>query len=152
MSENATAILSNVFCEVLETQAFMFAEPAGNDEFPEDIEDCVSTEVGFRGNRKGEIHLTVPENLAIELAANIIGLELDDDQAEEKAYDALREILNIICGNFITELYGEDEDVSPTIPETKKKKARFWKKAMKDKATECFFVDDIPVMIGFEEK
>ncbi len=152
MSEKAVDILKEVFTEVLEKQAFMFAVSADRSEFPSEALECVSTEIGFSGNCNGEIHMTVPEHLAVELAANIIGLDVDDDAVDEKALDALREILNIVCGNFITRLYGNTVDMSQTIPETSRKNPNYWAGLLKCSGTQCFLVDDIPVMLGLEEK
>ncbi|MFP4458833.1 MAG: chemotaxis protein CheX [Candidatus Zixiibacteriota bacterium] len=146
MSKDKNEILSNVFCSVLEMQAFMFAEPAEAEDLPREVNDCVMTKIGYNGDQNGIIEMAVPSDMALELAANILGMELDDEFAKQKANDALKELLNIICGNVITDLHGTKADISPTIPEIETLSAQEWKDIM-DKNSLYFIVDEIPVIL-----
>jgi CheY-specific phosphatase CheX len=148
MSNEEFEILTQVFCDVLEKQAFMFAEPSEKDQMPRDVENCVSTEIGFDGDSTGFIKCTVPSNLAIELASNIIGMDLGEDNPEEKANDAIKELLNITCGNFITEKFGNEAQISPTIPESQDMDSADWKSFIQDENSLAFIVDEIPLFIS----
>ncbi len=100
--------LGSVICRVLEQAAFMFPEPA-------DMEEGISFDeyeyniarIAFEGDKSGEIILIVPVEFRAELAANMLGEEIEESDSKGKHADALREILNIIAGQLLTTLYGE---------------------------------------------
>lgn len=100
--------LGTVICRILEQTAFMFPEPV-------DMEDGISLDeyeyniakLAFDGDNSGEIILIVPVEFRAELAANMLGEDIEESDSKGKHADALREILNIIAGQFLTTLYGE---------------------------------------------
>lgn len=133
-------MLTNVFCNVLETQAFMFAEPV--EEFPMTPKDFVVTHIGFKGVKNGRIEMVVPASMTVEIAESILGMEIEDDEA----IDAIKELLNIICGNLVTKLYGESALISPTIPEIDDVSSEGWEEYLSDNAL-LFAVDDKPIIL-----
>ena len=42
------------------------------------------------------------------VSANMLGTDEDSDDASEASIDALKEALNIFCGNLLTEMAGEE--------------------------------------------
>jgi hypothetical protein len=64
----------------------------------------------------GEIHMWYPPEISTIAAANMLGVDETDEKALSKGDDALREILNILAGNLLTELYGEDVLFNLTVP------------------------------------
>jgi CheY-specific phosphatase CheX len=145
--DNLPEALRDVFCDVLEKQAFMFAEPALLDELPQNVKGAVVVDIGYSGEHSGSLHLVVPSELARQFVANIVGLDVSDVN-DEGAKDALKEILNIVCGNFLTVFYGESAFVSPMIPTVKMMGDDYWQGILDDTGKFAFLVDDIPVMIG----
>jgi hypothetical protein len=58
-----------------------------------------------------------------ELAANMLGMDMDEDVSIEEQQDALRELLNVICGNLLPQLGGTQEIFSIEVPEIIDKEA-----------------------------
>ncbi len=105
MDENTRTRIGNVLLEVLEKQAFLFVDP-GEDPDLASVDVYLAASVGFAGAAAGRVSLAVPSAMAAELASNFLGCEPDDPAAAAQAADACKEILNIVCGHILTELYG----------------------------------------------
>lgn len=60
--------------------------------------------MSFTGAMQGECLLMVPEALCPEIAANILGLDTDDELAAMRAQDALKELLNVTCARIAEKL------------------------------------------------
>ena len=103
--------------EVLERQAFVFADPdpgAGAPEGP-----MLAVSLRFGGDAAGGLALALPLEVAREIASGVLGCEPDDPAADLKAGDACREILNIVCGQALTSAFGPDPVFDLTIPEVR---------------------------------
>lgn len=145
-------ILKRVCCDVFEQLAFMFGED------PETEEDaaappggCVLTAMGFSGPAKGRIALAVPEEMCPQIAANVLGVEPTDDLVTENAHDALKEMLNVMCGRLLTELAGEEPVFELTVPEVRAIPDETWQKLHATPGTLALIVDDSPVLLRFEQ-
>jgi len=115
MTKQIREALAQVGVETFEKLAFMFAfledgEPV------EQIEDGVSADVVFSGPFAGRVTMNISAALLPELAANMLGL---DDEAEvtlEQRYDALKETLNVVCGNLLPAIAGRDPIFNMEMP------------------------------------
>lgn len=116
MEPQKTATPMAVFSEVLANAAFLFAEEGEAGLIPDD--PWLETRIGYRGPFRGELKLLCPRAFATLLAANLLGIEAEDDDAKSKAEDAVGELLNIICGQFITTVYGSSAIFDLSIPIT----------------------------------
>lgn len=105
MDENTRSRIGNVLFEVLEKQAFLFGDP-GEEPDLASVDAYLAASVSFAGAAMGRISLAVPAPMAAELASNFLGCEPDDPAAAAAAADACKEILNIVCGHLLTDLYG----------------------------------------------
>jgi len=141
--------VSATFCRVLEQLAFMFAEPAGRDAFASQEGEWLILSIGFSGPLVGALQLVVPPRLCIALAANMLGMDDDDDAAGDKGLDAMKEVLNVTCGNILTELAGTDPVFTLTIPEVKPLDAPGWAGLLEDGAAMGFLIDDHPALLRF---
>lgn len=118
MSPEERQIVISVMAEVLETMAFMFADPYENEEIPEEIPDAIKASMEFCGEEGfGAISLTVPAEMCMELASNILGMEPDDPNSQSKAEDALKELLNVITGRLATGVFGTKPVFTLSVPE-----------------------------------
>jgi len=108
-------LLARVAQETFETLAFMYSvheqdAPSG---------PPVTAEVNFRGPVHGRLVLTVSDTMLSALGSNMLG---DDDMqaaSDDQQRDALKEVLNVICGNLLPMLYNQYDvfDVqAPVIP------------------------------------
>jgi len=117
MSGQNAIILDGVCKLILEELAFLFCESQDASTFDyNQIKDAHKASMLFSGPKNGKFELAAGRNLCLVLAGNMLGIEPDEEQAETHADDALKEALNVICGRFLTEAYGEEAVYSLTAP------------------------------------
>jgi chemotaxis protein CheY-P-specific phosphatase CheC len=97
--------LAEVVARMLEEAAFIFAEPATGVSLPEEL---VTSELSFDGPMSGLLLLAGTPDLAIELAANMLGLEANDAETQQRSEDAIGEMLNIISGALLEGWFGSE--------------------------------------------
>jgi CheY-specific phosphatase CheX len=110
-------ILSETARRIFEEAAFALADSPENG--PEDgysTEPLLSFAVEFSGPFSGILTITTSERLPIILAANMLGMDDSDPDASEKPADALGEILNMICGNFLPAIAGSGPEFQINAP------------------------------------
>ncbi len=106
MGLNYSQLLSEVAAETLEQLAFIFSlsdDPDENTIWNENVTGC---HVTFSGPHQGEILLAINSAVLPELAANMLGMDDDEEPSLEHQEDALREALNVICGNLLPKIGG----------------------------------------------
>lgn len=81
------------------------------------------------------------------LAANMLGLDSDDDLANERGEDSLKELLNVGCGNLLTELAGPDPVFDLEVPRAEKLDADGWGKFCHVEETVALLVDEYPLLV-----
>ncbi len=138
------------FTGVLEKMAFLFAEPV------EHVEELRLADVPLRKARMrfsgvlhGVLDLAIPKTLCIEVAANMLGRDLDDPGATARGDDAFRELLNVVCGQILTSLVGERPMFSLTVPEAGEMGPGELERLQSDVDTVGFSVDGSPVLLRF---
>ena len=143
-------LLRDVFFQILEDLAFMFAEEPEDEEIFGTGAPYVNVSMTYNGPSTGTLSLSVPEELCPEIAANVLGLDPDDEIITAKPHDALKELLNVICGNLLTEMAGEDPVFDLSIPEVRPLDTEGWNTMRVEPTTESFSVDDYPVLLGLK--
>jgi len=97
-------LLTDILGTVLQDSAFMFVEP---DQEPVEWSDKVfAASLAFESVRGGTLRLTMAVPAGVELAANMLGTETTDPEAEENGRAAVSEVLNVIGGAFVTRYFG----------------------------------------------
>ena len=147
MESRAKELLSGVFCDVLEKQAFMFADPVDKEDLPSIEADCIRARIGFTGEMDGELVLLVPGEMCAEIAANILGTDADDELSIQRGQDALKELLNVTCGQFLTTFAGEKPVFDLSVPEITTLDAEGWQASLDDSDTLAFLVDESPALL-----
>ncbi len=104
MHEVTPELLTDILGTVLQDSAFMFVEPA--EEPAEWGEKVFAATLAFESVKGGVLRLTMALPVGVELAANMLGTEIDDPEAEENGRAAVSEILNVIGGAFVTRFFG----------------------------------------------
>lgn len=116
MSDRITEILVREAVDTLEKLVFFFAEP---EEDPSTFADTdvftVATE--FSGPYSGRLVMEYAAEGLAELAANMLGIDEEDEITEEDQRDALKETLNIICGNVLPAIAGSEAVFNIAAPE-----------------------------------
>ena len=146
MEKELRHILDTTLCEVLEKQAFVFAEEIPVDEVPEPAGVMLQSRISFSGPFSGTLLLYAPELMCCEIAANFLGVEPDAPGIAEKAPDALREMLNVICGNFLTAAAGDGPVFDLTVPQANPIGPDEWARVLSDPALMCYLADDHVVL------
>ena len=141
-------IVSDVVCDVLEKMAFMFGEPAQENEARDiDGDAGILVAMKFTGDQEGSLALAAPDGLCLELAAHMLGLEVEDPEAMDKAKDAFKELLNVACGNILTTLAGAEPVFDLSVPEITTINAQDWKALLHEECAIVLIVDDFPVIL-----
>ncbi len=100
--------------QILEETAFIFAD---REEDPPDWSgEPLQAEISFAGTSRGLLVLTTSVEFATDLAANMLGLEPDSAEVSDSAPAALTEILNIITGALLENMFGTDTICDLGIP------------------------------------
>ena len=146
------ADVKQVCCEVLEQLAFMFGEDAEEDStLDAPAGGCVLTAMGFSGPAKGRFALAVPEDLCPEIAANVLGVDEDDELVAQNAHDALKELLNVMCGRLLTSLAGDEPVFELTVPEVRAINESTWQNLRDTPGTLALIIDESPILLRFEQ-
>ena len=99
---------------------------------------------------RGSLAIAVPSGFGVELAANFLGVDPGEARAEDLAQDATEELLNVICGQLLTRLYGCGYVFQLSIPEARSIGTERWNALGKEKEGIGFLVDDeYPALIRF---
>jgi hypothetical protein len=148
MDETTSAAAAQAMQDVLERQAFLFADPAEGGEKADG--PLLAASLRFAGARAGSLALAAPVALAREIAAGILGCDADDPMAGERTGDACKEILNIACGQALTALFGTDPVFDLGVPEARllsEQEAADWTAAPEVRALS---VEGAPLYVRFE--
>lgn len=115
MTPNHSETLLEVAGETLEQLAFVFSFPEQNDPQAVMDADVTGARVNFSGPLQGELLLVISSAVLPELAANMLGLDEGEVPPEDQQKDALREALNVICGNLLPRIGGVEAvfDIQP---------------------------------------
>lgn len=108
--------LGELAIEALERTAFVVAELADED-FIDDLPEAEwFTRIEYSGPQSGAVFLSGSTGFLLELAASLLGVDVDDVTAESEGLDALREMTNIIGGSVVTAIGGEHCELSLGLP------------------------------------
>ena len=117
MNSKAQQSMNDALSRVFDTSTFLCAYPIEDSaEVPERAE-TVGASIQWFGPQNGKLILLVDRNLLNELASNMLGATDEAEFTAEQSVDALKEVLNMICGNFLTSCYGEQSVFDLTPPE-----------------------------------
>jgi len=154
MSDQRMQDLCDVVRDSLEKLAFLFAS-ADSPREPIPFQDAMTAIASFSGAFSGYLAVSITPPALTELAANMLGIESDEIE-EEHQQDALKEAVNIICGNWLP-VEGGDEAIfhidapqflSPSEAETAltgRKLSILAQMTVEDEPCDIYFYRDDPV-------
>lgn len=110
------SIVASTAVETMEKLAFLFSFPdeERKEAFPG---PAIAGKVGFNGLFSGSLALRMTSSVLPELAVNMLGLDDEEETNQELHLDAFKEMLNVICGNLLPALAGEEAEFSIDAPE-----------------------------------
>ena len=145
---NDNDILIKVCCDVFESLSFMFGEAIDLDEVDSESGSFINVSISYKDDRAGAIILIVSAETAKILAYNILGIDEDEEDLPfESSMDALKELLNTICGQFITSRFGDEPVFDLTVPETKTISLDEWQESVDSGNFLALNVEDEPILI-----
>ena len=96
-----------VATDTLESLALMFLVP--EEEAANPLPPCSRrVAVKFTGPFEGMLILAASESVLPALAANMLGLENDSLPTTDQQEDALKELVNVVCGNLLPAIAGKE--------------------------------------------
>ncbi len=143
------AMLTRIVTQVFEDLAFMFVDPA---EGPPDLAggQWLEVRMPFEGPGSGRLALAAPVGLCREAAGNILGLDPEATGACDRASDALKELLNVICGHVVCELFGTEPIIHLGIPAIAPLEGDALRRCVEDPDRVGLCVDDRHLMLALE--
>jgi len=117
MNEEMKQALEIVSIRILEDAAFLFVERADEGARPGPDWRPAGAELRWTGPREGTMRVWAEPSLLRVLSANMLGIEEDEPAATAAGPDALREILNMVVGNCLTEAWGPGPVFHLEVPE-----------------------------------
>ncbi|NLX58397.1 MAG: chemotaxis protein CheX [Phycisphaerae bacterium] len=113
MTTRYDQVLQDVAAEAFSTLGFMFPMDEGDSADAGPLADPVVAEVCFSGPQSGALKVAVEPQLPAVLATNMTGA--DDQAPAEQQLDAFKEMANVICGNILPRIAGQEAvfDVHP---------------------------------------
>ena len=101
--KNILAVVAN---ETLEKLAFLFAFP-DDDRVKDGPAPALTGRVDFRGFFSGALIMRISHSTVPEIAVNMLGLDDDFEVSDHEQQDAFKELLNVICGNLLPAIAGD---------------------------------------------
>jgi chemotaxis protein CheY-P-specific phosphatase CheC len=115
MQDQKTPTLNSIFSEVLQNLAFMFHDEDEAEIAPGEV--WLETVIRYRGPQDGTLRLRCTRDFAVLLAANLLGTDPESADSLGRAGDAVKEFMNILCGQYVTARHGVEDVFDLTIPE-----------------------------------
>ncbi len=106
--------LSALVADVLGRLAFMVEDDVGVE--PRAGVSWLCGEITYHGPVSGSLTCWCQRTFAVQLAANLLGLEPGQQEAATACEDALQEFLNVLCGQLVTDWYGRSAVFNLSIP------------------------------------
>ena len=110
---------------VLEKMAFMFADLVDPSELDGGGSDLLEATMEFTGKTQGRVLLAAQAELCASLAENMLGID-EDEVNDGSMEDALREVLNMTCGLYLTNRWGDDVVFDLTVPVVRRIELEQW--------------------------
>ncbi|HEX7596962.1 MAG TPA: chemotaxis protein CheX, partial [Polyangia bacterium] len=107
--------LASVVIDLLESAAFMFA--VTSDEKPWVAEEILHARLILGHEERFQLSICVPSELGLTLAANLLGLEPDSDDAKAGIGDSVGELANMVAGLVAVDLFGPDVVCKIGVPQ-----------------------------------
>ncbi|MCD6569263.1 MAG: chemotaxis protein CheX [Deltaproteobacteria bacterium] len=151
MENDPQKILEEVAAHVLESMAFMFADVVERDEIPGIEDTYFHAQIEFAGHSTGKIGLVFLPELAADIAVNVLGIEPEEialDDVDNTIEDAVAEVLNVVCGQFLTSMFGDKPVFELSVPHVSKLDSKACNDLLRSSDTVAFMIDDAP-MLGY---
>ena len=101
-------ILAQTVSRIFGEAAFIFTDALDEKAKPlVENWDAEGVSLNFTGKASGELRMWVGSGFARLAAANMLGIDAPSEEARQKGLDALKELINMVVGNYITAAFGD---------------------------------------------
>jgi CheY-specific phosphatase CheX len=109
MSDSIQTTLAQIASDTLEKLAFLFAFAVDKEPSSLALADkpMEGVYVAFAGPVSGALIMEVSHDVLDELVSNMLGLDAPHELSPEERQDALGETINVICGNILPVVAGD---------------------------------------------
>ena len=147
---DTTTSLEKIGILALEDWGMMMTETIPSDrELFRDNQDLYLGTIEYSGSTKGKLAVVCDKPFLHTLYCNILGLDEDSDTAEQNEYeDTLKELTNVILGNFLTEAYGAETVFELIHPNAQLADATNLDSFFEQHSIVCIEADEHPVAIA----
>jgi len=108
MNNRLNDTLSSVAEEVFESLAFVLLAFEEEESSPPADATRTVASIAFAGAFEGMLFASVSDGLLPTIAANMLGLDFDEIPPQDVQRDALKELMNVTCGNLLPKVAGEE--------------------------------------------
>lgn len=140
-------ILVEVVADVLEQFAFMFIAPIEPKQVTLPAHSMWRAEIRFTGPFSGRLSLCGSAPFCALLASNILGMDTEE-LTPEHTRDALKELVNVTCGELLVALSGKKTVFNLTVPTMERIDTEAARAALTRPDTIPVMVDDEPLIIS----
>jgi hypothetical protein len=106
--------LGTVISEVIENLTMMVVQEL--DENPDGFNPQLMGTIEFTGPVNGKVVVRCSDSFSSALAGNLLGIDPADKSIPANAWDALEELLNVVCGNLVNLLFDRDKTFRLSSP------------------------------------
>ena len=149
MQSEESKIIKKICFDIFEQLAFMFGEELEKDDVQCPEDDFIKAVMTFSGHKNGAVEIIIPARLAPALAYNIMGVDESDNMESGIAEDALKELLNTLCGRMLPSLYTDQETFDLLPPEVQSVSRQQWQEFLIREHTIAFAIEDHPILLNF---
>lgn len=117
MTPAFTEALSKVAVRILEEAAFLFSDDLAPADRPDHTWQPIGAGLEYEGSEDaGHVQVWADADMVRSLASNMLGLDEEDPESGAHVADALKELLNMVLGNVLTEVWGTEPVFHLGIP------------------------------------
>lgn len=138
--------------EVLASMVSMSLRDATAKDLPPIENSALNVRIEYRGEHSGEISIILGDNLASRIAKAFLGMDNESDLLDDMIEDSARELLNVICGHFVTIKYGEKPIIKISVPRLFSISPALFNILSINEDISSFMVDDLPMLGLVREK
>ncbi len=148
MHDERTVTITSICFDIFEHLAFMFGDELEKDDVQCPEDNFIQARMLFSGHKKGSIEIIIPARLAPALAYNILGVDESEPIEMEMAEDALRELLNTLCGRLLPALFTDKETFDLHPPEVEPVTRKQWQEFLSLEESLAFAIEENPVLLN----
>ncbi len=143
---------SRLFIETLEHVSFQFAEQIEANELSHIPDDLIDVTLDYRGAPNGSIQFATSRDFSRQLAANMLGCEIDDPSVEPAIEDSIGELCNIYAGQLMPVVYDPSKQFMLGIPIHNRFDGDRFADLSKKESTIVFLIDEeYPFLLSITE-